>query len=120
MNAITSPDTMRAARLFDFTPLPDADRPVFATAEAAWFWTMAQLDATRDSAARHPTTDAVVKAVDQLYRQRRIDMAHARILRIWGERGCAPDSDPDLRLWLTAMVEMSAALRLRGIVRRPA
>ena len=35
--------------------------------------------------------DDVVKCLDTLYRRRRIDLVHARILRIWGERQCAPN-----------------------------
>ena len=36
--------------------------------------------------------DDVVKCLDGLYRQQRITLAHARILRIWGERQIAPSS----------------------------
>lgn len=115
---LTFPDAARVARLFDFTP---AVEPLtFATAEAAWFWTMAQMEAVRDGAKRHPTADAVCKVIDRLYRQRRLEGAHVIHMREWGLRGCAPDADPALRLWLNAMVELGAALRDRGIVRRPA
>ena len=72
----------------------------FDSAEEAWFWTMAALVARRDGARivsgaglvqRPCEPDDVVRCLDRLYRQRRIDLQHARILRIWGERGCAPD-----------------------------
>lgn len=60
-------------------------------------------------------------ALDRLYRQRRIELQHARILRIYGERGTAPNAAypperGDARLWKEAMVAMENALRGRGIV----
>jgi hypothetical protein len=63
----------------------------------------------------------VIRALDQLYRQRRIDLVHARILRIWGERGCAPSprhpgQASDFRHWREAMDRLDAKLRVRGIV----
>ena len=72
----------------------------FGSAEEAWFWTMAALVARRDGARivsgaglvqRPCEPDDVVRCLDRLYRQRRIDLQHARILRIWGERQSAPD-----------------------------
>ncbi len=115
-----------------------ADRPMtsaprrdgaFPSAEQAWFWTMSAL------AARHTGTNAsgsgktprpcdpddVIRALDQLYRQRRIDLVHARILRIWGERGAAPSARhpgqaSDARIWREAMDRLDAKLRARGIV----
>ena len=52
--------------------------------------------------------DDVVKCLDQLYRQRRIDLAHARILRIWGERQLPPSAviaaeRSDHKLWIEAL-----------------
>jgi hypothetical protein len=73
----------------------------FHSAEEAWFWTMAALTARHDGARivagkgdklRPCEPDDVVKCLDRLYRHRRIDLTHARILRIWGERGAAPDA----------------------------
>lgn len=102
----------------------------FASAEEAWFWTMAALIARRDGArivsgrglvTRPCEPDDVVKCLDRLYRQRRIDLAHARILRIWGERGTAPDpralrEQGDWRLWREAMARLEWPLRVKGIV----
>lgn len=102
----------------------------FATAEEAWFWTMAALVARRDGAriaaglgaiARPCEPDDVVKCLDRLYRQRRIDLQHARILRIWGERGTAPDprfanEQGDARLWREAVSRLEWPLRVKGIV----
>jgi hypothetical protein len=72
----------------------------FRSAEEAWHWTMAALVARREGARfsgrsgkipRPCEPDDVIKCLDTLYRRRRIDLAHARILRIWGERQSAPN-----------------------------
>jgi hypothetical protein len=65
--------------------------------------------------------DDVVRCLDSLYRQRRIDLAHARVLRIWGERQMAPSGAvaaerPDRRLWLEALQRLEWLLRVKGIV----
>jgi hypothetical protein len=105
----------------------------FASAEDAWFWTMAALTARRDGArlgagrglvVRPCEPDDVVKCLDRLYRQRRIDLAHARILRIWGERHECPSpripaEAGDLRLWREAMERLDFPLRTKGIVGGP-
>lgn len=102
----------------------------FASAEDAWFWTMAALMARRDGAritagkgvvARPCEPDDVIKCLDRLYRQRRIEIAHARIMRIWGERGAAPNprypaERGDARLWREAMNRLEWPLRVKGIV----
>jgi hypothetical protein len=102
----------------------------FRSADEAWFWTMSALMARREGArivAGAGTTqrpcepDDVVKALDRLYRQRRIDLQHARIMRIWGERGCPPDARVqgergDARLWQEAMSRLEWPLRVKGIV----
>lgn len=102
----------------------------FRSGEEAWFWTMAALVARRDGArvkaglgvvARPCEPDDVVKCLDRLYRQRRIDLQHARILRIWGERGTAPDprfpsERGDAALWREAVSRLEWPLRVKGIV----
>ncbi len=102
----------------------------FSSAEEAWFWTMAALTARRDGARivagkglapRPCEPDDVIKCLDRLYRQRRIELAHARIMRIWGERGVAPDprhaqERGDHRLWREAMNRLEWPLRVKGIV----
>jgi hypothetical protein len=102
----------------------------FRDAEQAWFWTMSALAARRDGArftanqrkiGRPCEPDDVVKCLDQLYRRRRIDLVHARILRIWGERQMAPNpSHPrercDARLWREALERLEWLLRVKGIV----
>lgn len=102
----------------------------FVNAEEAWFWTMAALVARWDGArvvagrglvTRPCEPDDVVRCLDRLYRQRRVDVAHARILRIWGERGTAPDPRApreagDHRLWTEALDRLEWPLRVKGIV----
>lgn len=102
----------------------------FSSAEEAWFWTMSALTARRDGArisAGKGTTqrpcepDDVIKCLDRLYRQRRIELSHARIMRIWGERGTAPSPQHvsergDHRLWREAMNRLEWPLRVKGIV----
>ena len=85
------------------------------------------MPAARAAAATVPRTarpcdpDDVVKCLDQLYRRRRIDLVHARILRIWGERGTAPNpayplERGDWRLWREAIDRLEWPLRVKGIV----
>lgn len=102
----------------------------FATAEAAWFWTMAALIARqegarivagRGTAVRPCEPDDVVKCLDRLYRQRRIDLNHGRVLRRWGERGVPPNpayptERADAGLWREALGRLEWPLRIKGIV----
>jgi hypothetical protein len=123
-----------AARHSAFAPrLPLAAGPCsqpFRSAEDAWLWTMAALAARRDG-ARHSTNkgrlprpcdpDDVVRCLDALYRQRRIDLVHARILRVWGERQMAPSAAimaerHDHKLWIEALERLEWPLRVKGIV----
>lgn len=101
----------------------------FRTAEEAWFWAFSSI------AARHQGTrsrsgnarprpcdpDDVMKCLDALYRRRRIDLTHARILQIWGERGAAPNTAYasercDAKLWREALERLEWPLRVKGIV----
>ncbi len=66
--------------------------------------------------------DDILMCLDRLYRTRRIELLHARILRIWGERGVAPNpayprERCDWRLWHEAMERLEWKLRMKGIVR---
>ena len=102
----------------------------FRDAEEAWLWTMAALQARRDGArgvanagrvVRPCEPDDVIKCLDTLYRRRRIDLTHARILRIWGERRSAPNPThvaerSDWRLWREALDRLDWLLRVKGIV----
>lgn len=109
-----------------------AERPTqpFRDAEEAWLWTMAALTARREGArfsankgiaSRPCEPDDVIKCLDTLYRHRRIDLTHARILRIWGERQAAPNpayaiERCDWRLWREALERLEWSLRVKGIV----
>lgn len=102
----------------------------FRDAEEAWLWTMAALTARREGArytagkgrcARPCEPDDVVKCLDALYRQKRIGLTHARILRIWGDRQAAPNpayasEREDWRLWREALERLEWPLRIKGIV----
>ena len=98
----------------------------FHSAEAAWFWTVAAIRAATDPGAPRPgparcRPEEVLRCLDGLYRQRRIELLHARILRIWGVRGIAPNparprERSDWRLWHEALERLEAPLRARGIV----
>ncbi|MDR3538628.1 MAG: hypothetical protein P4L71_19185 [Acetobacteraceae bacterium] len=102
----------------------------FRNAEEAWLWTMTALVARREGTrysssqgriARPCEPDDVVRCLDTLYRRRRIDLVHARILRIWGERQMAPNpafasERCDWRLWREAMDRLEWPLRVKGIV----
>lgn len=102
----------------------------FATGEEAWLWTMSALTARREGArytankgavCRPCDPDDVVKCLDGLYRQRRIDLAHARVLRAWGERQMPPSAlvaaeRHDHRLWTEALERLEWPLRVKGIV----
>jgi hypothetical protein len=99
----------------------------FASAQDAWFWTMAALRARRDGAgrggqgiARPCDPDDNILCLDRLYRSRRIDASHAHILRVWGERQVPPDAlerpADECRLWREAMAYLDAPLRAKGII----
>lgn len=102
----------------------------FACAEDAWIWTMAALIARREGArfgankgtiTRPCEPDDVVRCLDQLYRQNRIDLGHARVLRAWGERQISPSAmihaeRHDHRLWSEALQCLEWPLRMKGIV----
>jgi hypothetical protein len=102
----------------------------FSSADEAWIWTMSALMARREGARivagagtklRPCDPDDVVKCLDRLYRHRRIDLVHARIMRIWGERGTAPDprhlnEKADWHIWSEAMRRLDWPLRMKGIV----
>jgi hypothetical protein len=102
----------------------------FANAEEAWLWTMGCLMARRQGArfgankglvSRPCEPDDVVRCLDALYRQRRIDLLHARILRIWGERQMPPSpahvsEKSDWRIWREAMERLDWPLRVKRII----
>jgi hypothetical protein len=102
----------------------------FESAEHAWLWTMAALIARREGArftankgaiARPCEPDDIVKCLDALYRQGRIELAHARVLRVWGERQMPPSLSVaaerrDHAHWAEALERLTWPLRIKGIV----
>ena len=100
----------------------------FRGVEQAWFWTMNALQArhsgarsSRGTTRRPCDPDDIVKCLDRLYRNRRIDLGHARVLRIWGERRVAPNGKRaseylDAVLWHEAMERLAWPLRMKGFV----
>jgi hypothetical protein len=111
-----------------YAPLAKAEP--FASVEEAWFWTITALLARRDGARitagkgltiRPCEPDDVVKCLDRLYRQRRIELAHARVLRSYGERGQPPSprhlsERRDHALWREALSRLEGPLRAKGII----
>ncbi len=115
----SQPSSPRLSRIL-FEPFRDA--------EQAWFWTCNALRARRDGARSEGTgvrrpcdPDDVLRALDRLYRNRRIDLEHARVLRIWGERQSPPDLFRTREytaavLWREALERLEWPLREKGIV----
>jgi hypothetical protein len=100
----------------------------FRDAEECIIWTIKALGRVAEGAAADASEPKrvcepieVVKCLDTLYRRRRIDLRHARILRIWGHRGRAPDAASsceraDWRLWREALDRLDWPLRSLGII----
>ena len=102
----------------------------FVDAAEAWFWTLGALAARRDGTGggggsarvRRPCDpDDVIRALDLLHRRGGIDLGHARVLRRWGERRCAPLASraterDDALLWNEALDRLGGLLRAKGIV----
>jgi len=125
---LPAPSTARAARLTRHEPAGQPAGEPFRSAEQAWFWTMAALVARHEGRARSAAAirrncepDDVIRCLDTLYRSRRITLAHARILRLWGERQIAPDPNYDSErtewhLWDEALRRLEWLLRVKGII----
>ncbi|MBI5164406.1 MAG: hypothetical protein HY985_10950 [Magnetospirillum sp.] len=103
----------------------------FPSAEEAWLWfsqcQLARVDGVRfvaDSGAiaRPCEPDDIYRAVDRLYRQRRLQRAHLAVLGHFGKRLSPPDRRPggdglgQATLWDEALDRLSGALRAKGIV----
>lgn len=95
----------------------------FATTDQCWFWVMNALRAREQGmrkekgVVRPCSPDDVIRCVDTLYRRRSIDLTHARVLRIWGERGRVPLVDSgDSKVWQDAISRLDPILRAKGIV----
>ena len=95
------------------------DRTPFVSAEAAW---LAVARALYDHPRRtNGQIESVIRCLDRLYRNRRIELLHARILKIWGRRGMAPNPTrpserSDWQIWREAIERLEGPLRDQGIV----
>ncbi len=97
---------------------PSPSPTPFVSVEAAWFSAARTL-----RAGDRPDTQVtgIIRCLDRLYRNRRIELLHARILRIWGGRGVAPNpararERSDWQIWCEAIERMDGPLRSQGIV----
>ncbi len=120
-----------------FIPRPQsashpADTAVpFGSAEEAWFWFM-QCHEAKCAGARIRAGDGLVprpcepidvlRAIDRLYRQRRLLREHLSVLAHYGRRLLAPDprrrqEERALSLWDEALDRLDTVLRRKGIVR---
>lgn len=102
----------------------------FANAEEAWFWSVQATDAKMAGARitaglglvpRPCEPGDVVRAVDRLYRQRRLCRDHLLVLVHYGRQALPPD--PGRRreerasvLWTEAFNRLAPVLRAKGIV----
>ncbi|MGQ9371003.1 hypothetical protein [Azospirillum sp. ST 5-10] len=102
----------------------------FGTAEEAWFWSVQAHDAKAEGArivagrglvVRPCEPDDVLRAVDRLFRQRRLVRDHLHVLVHYGRRLMPPD--PERRheqractLWREAFACLAPVLRDKGIV----
>ncbi len=99
----------------------------FSSAEEAWFWACRALrmKERRLTPPHGPCrVEDVIKCLDRLYRHRRIELLHVRILKDWGWRGHAPilarpRERCDAQLWQEALACLEWPLRQAGIVHRP-
>ena len=117
----------------DRTPRPQADIPAvpFSSVEEAWFWFI-QAQAARNDGARFSMGQGLVprpcepldilKALDRLYRTRRLLIDHLMVLRHYGRRLMPPDKRraKEARaaaIWAEALARIEPVLVRKGIVR---
>ncbi len=105
----------------------------FESAEEAWFWFVAAMEARADGARitagkgtlpRPCEPIDILKIVDRLYRARRLVRDHLMILRYYGRRRMPPDQYRirEMRahkIWNEAMARMESVFESKGIVERP-
>ena len=102
----------------------------FGSAEEAWFWFI-QAQAARNDGARFAMGQGLVprpcepldimKAVDSLYRNRRLIMEHLLVLRHYGRRMMPPDPRRvkeyvAWKIWKEALERIEPVLARKGIV----
>jgi hypothetical protein len=111
-------------------PLGSADGQPFGSAEEAWMWfgacqlaraVGARLQANQGDVSRPCDPDDIYRAVQRLYRLRRISGRHLRVLGRFAAIQCPPDPRAgdgagQAILWVEALDHLDADLRRRGIV----
>ena len=104
----------------------------FQSAEEAWFWFVGAQEARQDGARfsagqglmpRPCEPVDILKAVDRLYRQRRLIRDHLMVLRYYGRRRMPPDcrrmrEARAYTIWTEALERIEAVLVNKGIVRK--
>lgn len=116
-----------------YAPRPQSDAATFPfeSVEEAWFWFVSSYEAKEDGARfiagsgllpRPCEPVDILRAVDGLYRQRRLQRDHLLVLRHYGRRLMAPDvrRPKEARahtLWEEAMMRLEAVLEKKGIVK---
>ena len=101
---------------------------MFPNSEAAWLWTCAVLRAREDGRAGPPGpcgTEQVLRGLDRLYRNRRLDLLHVRVLRRWGWRGHGPNPARaadgfDHVVWTEALARLDWVWQQAGVISPPA
>jgi len=102
----------------------------FSSAEEAWFWFIDAHEARHAGAKivagmalfpRPCEPVDIMKIVDRLYRQRRLQADHIRVLIHYGQRRCPPDhrrpaEQKSVTIWHDALEIIEGMLRLKGIV----
>lgn len=108
----------------------DIQAVLFENVEEAWFWFIRAQEAKNDGARFVSGVSAeprpcepidILKALDRLYRQRRVMRDHLLVLRHYGRRFLAPDPSrvKEARahtLWSEALERLHSVLELKGIV----
>jgi hypothetical protein len=109
----------------------DIEVTPFDSAEEAWFWFIMAQKAREDGARfakgigllnRPCEPIDILKCIDRLYRNRRLQMDHILVLRHYGVRQLAPDprrvkEARASKLWEEAMERLGDALVAKGIMR---
>lgn len=106
---------------------------LFETVEEAWFWFIAAQQAREDGAryisgmgkAERPCEPIdILKALDGLYRKRRLVRDHLLVLRHYGKRFMAPDprrvkEQRAYYIWTQALERLGEVLEKKGIIDPP-
>ncbi len=111
-------------------PASDAKAEPFASAAEAWFWFI-QAQAARNDGARYALGAGtiprpcepvdILRVLDRLHRNRRLQMDHLLVLRHYGRRMMAPDPRRIKeacahKIWTEALERITPALQRKGIV----